>query len=190
VYSTSSATRGTPFLAGRFVGGTCDNPLHVAERTVTRSTVGLVDRMGVLVGAYAVFGVGGPPARAAANVVFVEAKSAYDSQSPKTALAVCPPGKPTHATPIRRDNDLGTGRSTLHPAGALRLDDRNLRPVIPEGAGPCQPSGCDRFLLIPGSVRTNAGKGSGSRLDRRSTRAAGLALTPAPIGAESLRRER
>ena len=29
-----------------------------------------------------------------------------------------------------------------------------------------------------------------SRLDRRSTRAAGLALTPTPFGAESSRRER
>jgi hypothetical protein len=49
---------------------------------------------------------------------------------------------------------------------------------------------CDRFELFPGSVRTYAGKGSGSRLDRRSTRAAGVALTPIPFGAESVRRER
>ena len=33
VYSTSSATRGTPFLAGRTEGGTCDNPLHVGAST-------------------------------------------------------------------------------------------------------------------------------------------------------------
>ena len=42
--------------------------------------------------------------------------------------------------------------------------------------GPCQPPGCDRFCPIPGSVQTNAGKGSGSRLDRRSTRGSGLGL--------------
>jgi hypothetical protein len=42
---------------------------------------------------------------------------------------------------------------------------------------------------FPGSVRTNAGKGSGSRLGRRSTRAAGLVLTLIPCGAESVRRE-
>ena len=42
------------------------------------------------------------------------------------------------------------------------------------------------LCLFPGSVRTNAGEGSGSRLDRRSTRAAGLALTPIPSGAESV----
>jgi hypothetical protein len=45
------------------------------------------------------------------------------------------------------------------------------------------------FGWFPGSVRTNAGKGSGSRLDRRSTRAAGLVLTPIPGGAESVRRD-
>ena len=49
---------------------------------------------------------------------------------------------------------------------------------------------CDQFELFPGSVRTYAGKGSGSRLDRRSTRGAGLALTPILFGAESVRRER
>ena len=51
--------------------------------------------------------------------------------------------------------------------------------VIPEGAGPCQPrgpGGCDRFVPVPGSVRAYAGEGSGSRLDRRSTRASGLGL--------------
>lgn len=46
------------------------------------------------------------------------------------------------------------------------------------------------FPMFPGSVRTYAGKGSGSRLDRRSTRGAGLVLTPIPFGAESWRRER
>jgi hypothetical protein len=44
--------------------------------------------------------------------------------------------------------------------------------------------------LFPGSVRTNASEGSESGLDRRSTRAAGLVLTPIPCGAESVRRER
>jgi hypothetical protein len=48
----------------------------------------------------------------------------------------------------------------------------------------------DRFGLFPGSVWATAGKGSGSGLDRRSTRAAGLVLTPIPCGAESVRRER
>src|SRR6266498_2498821 len=54
------------------------------------------------------------------------------------------------------------------------------------GAGPVNPlwSGIyDRSVLVPGSVQTNADEGSGSRLDRRSTRVAGLALTPAPGGA-------
>jgi hypothetical protein len=46
------------------------------------------------------------------------------------------------------------------------------------------------FSSFPGSVRTNAGVGVGSGLDRRSTRVAGLALMPSPIGAESSRRER
>ena len=46
------------------------------------------------------------------------------------------------------------------------------------------------FGLLPGSVQTNAGKGSESGLDRRSTRAAGLVLTPIPCGAELVRRER
>src|SRR6266540_3735830 len=55
--------------------------------------------------------------------------------------------------------------------------------VIPEGAGRVNPRVMTRFYPIPGSVQTSAGEGSGSRLDRRSTRAAGLALTPAPIGA-------
>ena len=50
--------------------------------------------------------------------------------------------------------------------------------------------GCDRFLRFPGSVRINAGEGSRSRFDRRSTRVAGLDLTPVPSGAESSRRER
>jgi len=63
--------------------------------------------------------------------------------------------------------------------------------VIPVGAGPCQAGTvCDRFESFPGSVPTNAGKGSESRLDRRSTRVAGLVLTPIPCGAESGRRER
>src|SRR6266511_1424096 len=59
--------------------------------------------------------------------------------------------------------------------------------VIPEGAGRVNPRVMTRFYPIPGSVQTSAGEGSGSRLDRRSTRAAGLALTPAPIGAASSR---
>jgi hypothetical protein len=44
------------------------------------------------------------------------------------------------------------------------------------GRGRVNPGGCDRFFRFPGSVRTNAGKGSGSRLGRRSTRASGLGL--------------
>jgi hypothetical protein len=39
------------------------------------------------------------------------------------------------------------------------------------------------LLAFPGWVRTNASEGWVSRLDRRSTRAAGLALTPTPSGA-------
>ncbi len=38
-------------------------------------------------------------------------------------------GMTDHATPVRRDNDLRTRGSTLHPASALRLDGRNLRQV-------------------------------------------------------------
>ena len=49
---------------------------------------------------------------------------------------------------------------------------------------------CDCSLPVPGWVRTDAGEGPGSRLDRRSIRVAGLALRPVPIGAESSRRER
>lgn len=40
----------------------------------------------------------------------------------------------------------------------------NLAQVIPEGAGPCQPSVmvvCDRFCPVPGSVRAYAVEGSG-----------------------------
>jgi hypothetical protein len=44
-------------------------------------------------------------------------------QQPGTRMA-------DHATPVRRDNDLGTGGSTLHLASALRLDRRNLRQVL------------------------------------------------------------
>jgi hypothetical protein len=75
--------------------------------------------------------------------------------------------------------------------GNAVIETRNgCAQVIPEGAGRVNPRVVTGFTPIPGSVQTNAGKGSGSRLDRRSTRAAGLALTPAPIGAESSRRER
>ena len=42
------------------------------------------------------------------------------------------------------------------------------------------------WCWFPGSVQANAIEVSGSRLDRRSTRAAGVALTSAPRGAESL----
>ena len=59
--------------------------------------------------------------------------------------------------------------------------------VIPEGAGAVKATDVgrgDRFGLLPAWVRTYAEEGSESRLDRRSTRVAGLALTPAPIGAE------
>ena len=55
------------------------------------------------------------------------------------------------------------------------------------GAG--QPRVCDRFGAVFGSGRAYAGEGSGSRLDRRSTRVAGVVLTPIPGGAESVRRE-
>jgi hypothetical protein len=64
--------------------------------------------------------------------------------------------------------------------------------VIPEGVGLVK----SRELvlvtglgLFPGLVRAYAGEGSGSRLDRRSTRQA-WPLTPAPSGAESSCRER
>ena len=42
-------------------------------------------------------------------------------------------GVTDHATPIRRDNDLRTRGSTLHPASALHLDRRILRqdPIVP-----------------------------------------------------------
>ena len=53
----------------------------------------------------------------------------------------------------------------------------------------CQ-TACDGFSPFPAWVRTYAGEGSVSRLDRRSTRVSGLSLTPTPIGAESSRRER
>jgi hypothetical protein len=55
--------------------------------------------------------------------------------------------------------------------------------VIPEGAGPVKAHGAEcltRFCRFPGSVRTNAGEGSGSRLDRRSTRASGRGLDADP----------
>ena len=58
---------------------------------------------------------------------------------------------------------------------------------IPEGAGSVNPFRsrvCGWFVL---GSRLGAGKrrrgGRGQRLDRRSTRVAGLALTPAPGGA-------
>jgi hypothetical protein len=44
--------------------------------------------------------------------------------------------------------------------------------VIPERSGAVNSvarTTCDRFVRFPGSVRANAGEGSGSRLDRRST---------------------
>jgi hypothetical protein len=46
------------------------------------------------------------------------------------------------------------------------------------------------LVVFPGSLQANAGEGPESGLDRRSTREAGLALTPVPSGAESSRRER
>ena len=55
---------------------------------------------------------------------------------------------------------------------------------------PCGRTVCDRFLPHSRLGAANAGEGPGSRLDRRSTRVAGVALTPVPGGAESSRRER
>ena len=46
------------------------------------------------------------------------------------------------------------------------------------------------LVWFPGSVRANAGAGSGPDSTGRSTRAAGLVLTPTPFGAGLVRRER
>jgi len=64
------------------------------------------------------------------------------------------------------------------------------RQVIPEGAGSCQPgvvTGFSSFQARCGQTPVR-GRGQGSTAGRPAP--AGLALTPAPIGAESSRRER
>src|SRR6266540_4129982 len=82
-----------------------------------------------------------------------------------------------------RVTDLATHRQHRAHLATDAPNDLGNPQVIPEGAGRVNPRVMTRFYPIPGSVQTSAGEGSGSRLDRRATRAAGLALTPAPIGA-------
>jgi hypothetical protein len=109
----------------------------------------------------------------------------------RTAARVIHPPRHAHARPalrIRPPSLRSARQSPWHHLG--KHFDTTYPLVIPEGAGPCQPQArgaCDRFLLIPGSVRAYAGEGSGSRLDRRSTRVSGLGLDADPERAQNRR---
>lgn len=49
---------------------------------------------------------------------------------------------------------------------------------------------CERFRLVPAGCGRTPARGQGQRLEPRSTRVAGLVLTPIPNGAESVRGSR
>jgi energy-coupling factor transporter ATP-binding protein EcfA2 len=110
----------------------------------------------------------------------------------QSGLDVPTAGTPTTNRPSHR---LRCIRSRHNPVSASRGKPTPLCgpvAVIPEGAGPVKPTG---LVVVTGSSCFPARCGHtssrvpGSRLDRRSTRAAGVALTSVPSGAESLRRE-